>query len=482
MKRKQFLAALLAAALLCGPAPLAAMAADTEAAAQVESATTETSETEEAESDDVQESSGDETSAEEAAAATDESAAEATEEDATEVESTQEAAVTDDSAEETTEEIASTEETTEEIASTEETAEETEDEAEKKYATAGWYQEDGGWYYRNADGINETGWQRINGKWYYLNPNWNGRMSSDETYEINGKLYHFSSSGAMTTGWSKSSSEYYTNWYYSNSSGVVLTGWQKINGTWYYFDPDSGYMYTGGHKIGNTNYLFSSSGAWISKSSNGWKYISEGNDEGYYYYFENNKVVTGWKRIGGKWYYFDPDYGGYMYEDDVREINGAYYAFNKSGAMVTGGWYQGYNNYDEDLSWYYVANSSGKCATGWKKIGGKWYYFDPESAYMYSYNCYEIDGKYYVLNLSGAWVTAKNNWVYDDYDWYYLDSDGQPLSEWQTIGGKKYYFDPGSHAMYTGYHEIDDEGYVFNSSGALVEGTSGWVHSKEVTV
>ena len=46
---------------------------------------------------------------------------------------------------------------------------------------------------------------------------------------------------------------------------------------------------------------------------------------------------------------------------------------NASGVMQTGWLYDG----SKDV-WYYLTNSGGM-AIGWKKVEGKWYYFNPRS-------------------------------------------------------------------------------------------------------
>ncbi|HBI6923015.1 TPA: SH3 domain-containing protein, partial [Clostridium perfringens] len=78
--------------------------------------------------------------------------------------------------------------------------------------------------------------------------------------------------------------------------------------------------------------------------------------------------------------------------------------------------------------------SNGVMATGWKELGGIWYY----------------------LNESGAMVKG-----------------------WQTISGKTYYFNDSGH-MLTGKQVIDGKNYEFNGSGQLISDT-GDISSSEVT-
>lgn len=42
-------------------------------------------------------------------------------------------------------------------------------------------------------------------------------------------------------------------------------------------------------------------------------------------YYETGYLWTGWRKIGGKWYYFDPDNGGVMAEEKAKTALGTYY-------------------------------------------------------------------------------------------------------------------------------------------------------------
>lgn len=259
----------------------------------------------------------------------------------------------------------------------------------KQYASAGWVKRYGDWYYRNSNGSYRTGWQKISGKWYYFDPD-GYYMYSDGVYRIKSSRYNFTESGAMTTGWYKDPDS--NSWIYSNSSGVVQTGWQKIGGKWYYLDPDSYYMYSDGmYKINGSRYYFTKSGAMTT----GWYQDSYG--DSWYYSNSSGVVQTGWQKIGGKWYYLDPD-SYYMYSGEIEKINGAKYNFAKSGAMTTG-WYE-----DPDYDFWYYSNSSGVIQTRWQYINGKWYYFDPSGYYMLADTYEYINGREYEFDSNGVCI------------------------------------------------------------------------------
>lgn len=135
-------------------------------------------------------------------------------------------------------------------------------------------------------------------------------------------------------------------------------------------------------------------------------------EDGYTYYYEGGKAVTGWKTISGDTYYFE-----------------------KGGKAATG--WRWLNN-----AWYYFG-SDGKMQTGWVRDGGKIYY------------CYD----------SG--VMAKSTWLKLDGYWYYFYNDGRMAeSEWVYSGGK-WYFLAGDGRMAT--NTTIPGGYYVDSTGAWVK-------------
>ena len=57
--------------------------------------------------------------------------------------------------------------------------------------------QDGNWYYYNAEGQLHKGWLELNGDWYYLNPD-NGVMATG-FIQVDGKTYYMLSDGKMLT-------------------------------------------------------------------------------------------------------------------------------------------------------------------------------------------------------------------------------------------------------------------------------------------
>ena len=172
-------------------------------------------------------------------------------------------------------------------------------------------------------------------------------------------------------------------------------------------------------------------------------------------FYEHNKPVTNWKKIQGKWYYFN--------KDGNRLSNTTFdgYVFNKDGVMAENGW-----NFINGI-WYF-ASSSGKISQNkWEKIGGAWYYFDKDGI-MLSNTTFDN----YLLTKSGAMAT--NGWEKIDQNWYYATSSGKiSQDKWEKVNGSWYYFDKKGIML----SSTTFKGYLFNNSGAMAE--NSWVKIKD---
>ena len=145
-------------------------------------------------------------------------------------------------------------------------------------------------------------------------------------------------------------------------------------------------------------------------------------EENHWRFYENNAPVLNWKKIQGKWYYFNKD--GIMLSDTIFDG----YILTSSGAMVDSGWSKLQDK------WYY-ANAYGKISQQkWEKIGGVWYYFDQDGV-MLSNTIFDD----YLFTNSGA--MAESSWVKQDGQWYYALASGKLIkNKWDKISGTWYYF------------------------------------------
>ena len=171
-------------------------------------------------------------------------------------------------------------------------------------------------------------------------------------------------------------------------------------------------------------------------------------------FYEHNKPVTNWKKIQGKWYYFN--------KDGNRLSNTTFdgYVFNKDGVMAENGW-----NFIHG-KWYF-ANSSGKISQNkWEKINDSWYYFDKDGIMLSNTTINS-----YLLTKSGAMAT--NGWAKIDQNWYYATSSGKiSQNKWEKINGIWYYFDK-TGIMFSNKWQGN---YYLKSSGAMAK--KEWIFDK----
>ena len=155
----------------------------------------------------------------------------------------------------------------------------------------------------------------------------------------------------------------------------------------------------------------------VEKVKEGWQ--EENNN---WRFYEHNKPVTNWKKIQGKWYYFN--------KDGNRLSNTTFdgYVFNKDGVMAENGW-----NFING-KWYF-ANSSGKISQNkWEKINDSWYYFNKDGIMLSNTTINS-----YLLKNSGA--MAENGWAKIDQNWYYANASGKFVqNKWEKISGSWYSF------------------------------------------
>jgi glucan-binding YG repeat protein len=131
-----------------------------------------------------------------------------------------------------------------------------------------------------------------------------------------------------------------------------------------------------------------------------------------------------------------------------------------------------------------IAKANGY-GSGWVELSGnKYYYVDGQVKTGWQ----SIDGKRYFFDDAGVmktgWITQgdkkyyldnkgemKTGWLDDDRNRYYLDQTGAMRTGWVADGGKEYYLD-NKGVMKTGWLSFAENRYYLDSSGAM---KTGWL-------
>ena len=254
-------------------------------------------------------------------------------------------------------------------------------------------------------------------------------------------------------------------WKYRLSDDEMTIGWRKIDGVYYFFN-GQGQMQAGK-----------------------WLHLKDSREkiDGNWYYLNNNGDMreTGWFKQDGNWYYITST-GARSY-NELLEIAGQKYLFDKEGKMLTG--YQVFNGKKMFFSESGALQTAGKPST-WQKIDSDWYFYDEDG--LKTVGKKNINGSTYYFNQEGVMQTGwafvdghwnyfassgamKTGWVKDQETWYYLDKDGIMLTGNQDINGVRYYLNA-SGAMQTGWAFVDGHWNYFASSGAM---KTGWIEDNE---
>ncbi len=204
------------------------------------------------------------------------------------------------------------------------------------------------------------------------------------------------------------------------------------------------------------NGIYSIDGANYAFDASGWMITGWYSNKGHWYYFNSDgSMKKGWLWLNNTWYYLNPS-NGQMYSSGIRTIGNSSYAFNSSGEMVTG-WYS------SSGSWYYFS-SGGPMHKGWLWLNNTWYYLNPSNGQMYSSGIRTIGNSSYAFNGSGGMITG---WYSSSGSWYYFNSGGPMHKGWLQLGSTWYYLNPSNGKMYSNCTVLIDGRYSsFNSNGA----------------
>lgn len=139
------------------------------------------------------------------------------------------------------------------------------DYGEKVKPYEGWVMDEKGWWYQLSDETYlKDGWYELDGKWYHFDSS--GYMSAkkyikSKDYESNGVIYYVDQNGIWDEEkyrWIQEGKE----WWFAQAGGkwYARNEWARIEDKWYYFD-DHGYMVKGDQVIGGKAYHFKEDGS-----------------------------------------------------------------------------------------------------------------------------------------------------------------------------------------------------------------------------
>ena len=300
-------------------------------------------------------------------------------------------------------------------------------------------------YVVNEKGIvfeaKNNAWTRVDGKYYYVKDykflcstvekigsefygfDYMGRMYDDEAFEYgDGGYYRAKKGGQLYRG------EWYGNYYYNSTNGAAPTGFCKVGKVYYYFRKG---MAVTDEYVENSGTLYhaDSSGALTKITDNGFFY--EDANRLKFVYVENGRLVYGWRKINGHYYYFKP----YACRAEIEKINGKWYCFNQDGILETDGWLKLHGGY----STFYAA-ASGELLTGDQKINGKWYHFS-EGGGMDT-GIVKTETGFYIYGEDGVYEgRVRKGWNKVSDNWYYFDGESLVTEKLMTIGKYTYFFD-----------------------------------------
>lgn len=177
-----------------------------------------------------------------------------------------------------------------------------------------------------------------------------------------------------------------------------------------------------------------------SSKNEGWKEEKDGT-----YYYENGKLVTGFKEIEAKTYYFNNE--GKMVTG-FNDINSKTYYFDQKGVMKKASWFEEtrkrYYAYADGViakgwlpiesDWYYMHPTDGHLMKDWVRDGNDWYFMGPEDGKLWRQHwAPDNSGNWYYVDLDGKMIY--NTWIpsHSGY-WYYIGSDGKMVSNAMVEG------------------------------------------------
>ena len=248
------------------------------------------------------------------------------------------------------------------------------------------------YYYQN--GVKQKGWRVIGGKKYFFRNN-NAQMVTGR-FKVGGIVYYFNTKGICVKKLPDAAWEVTKEGirYNDGIDKYLKNSWKTIQCKKYYFDK-KGYVVTGIQTVGKYTYYFNAKGVmktnkWVRANGGKYYFGADGRmvrnawvgdaylgDDGrqikdYVDETRDNPKKTGWVGYGRLWKYYKKG----KLVTGWKDIEGKRYYFQSTGYMKIG-WYNDGQNY------YFLNTTPGRgtigvMATNFMRIDGKVYYFFPK--------------------------------------------------------------------------------------------------------
>ena len=247
-------------------------------------------------------------------------------------------------------------------------------------------------------------------------------------------------------------------------SGKPQTGAFIFGEETYYFD-NEGVAYQGKVKLDEVELEFNN--GLIVGGHTGFLKKADGK----LYHYVNGAMTHGWLEADGSWYYMDQVTGAALVgkgviPDDFERLRDARYDFDKDGKLVSGYFNKTGIYYwaGKPLSRSWVKNPKDSDPDAWYATNeGGHFVTDGSSAKTVQYM---VDGVVYTFDNSNGKL-LKGGFGHKDGKIYYYWAGVASNDGWFEVDGAKYYAFEDGH-LATGSHNIDNEAYMFTSSGKLV--------------
>lgn len=237
---------------------------------------------------------------------------------------------------------------------------------------------------------------------------------------------------------------------FSSPSPSANAAWKTTSAGKIYTQTKAPGYVTGMKKIGTNWYYFNAKGI----MQTGFQTLSNGAT---YYFNTNGTRRTGWLSLtsGSKTqrYYFDQD--GIM-QTGIQTIDKVLYYFNSNGVMQTG-WITA-----SDKKTRYYADKTGVLAVS-RWVGD--YYFQSDG--KLATNTW-IEGKRVGANGKFTGETRKYGWITESGSTYYYNSRGSKVKGWLTLEGKRYYLSPSTGALQKGWLTIGGKRYFAGPAKGVI--------------